>query len=1047
MANYGHQLLDAGFTPLPIAPRDKFPARWNGRSWGRLQWARYRNKPPSAAEVGYWSRWPDCGIGIICGDVVAVDIDLDDEALCATAYDIFNRMLGVTPAVRIGRAPRKLLVYRTEAPFKKISGGPIEILADGQQFVAYGIHPAGHEYRWLGERLHELTMDDLPLVTEAQVRAAVDAVLAALPETVTKGARIAVEPKDRSEHQTSPNGLRGTREGVAAALEALPNNDLDWKGWCDIGLAVYAALGEDGFDLFDKWSRKSSKYNSKSETTLTRWDAMMKSPPIKIGAASIYYLAEQTGWRLDSSIDKYPQPDNSHANISALLADGGAASDMSFTEVYSSAREEVTRAMMDDGAKWVEHVCLWNEPKPEILSQSDGRHNLFPFDVRRHLPIARGWRVSAGAGKTEIAIQAALKAVAALRSMGSERSIVIATPTHTLAEQLQERVERIAEKEDLPVTVRIYRGRGAQVPGAPAGLTMCQNLQHANEASEHELNVRKSVCKSCPYRGSCASRGYLSQDNLDADIWIINHQYLFLKAPPPIARRGVGGVIVDENCTLTVGLLWVDQPRVIPLKDLAPGSMRSLAKESGEFLDYARKKLADACRATGGGPLTLEAITAAGFTHSEASDAASLEWERIAADGPELAHNKTIRPMVAAFQAIEELMQTNGQIGGGWVSFEEHREKGPSLIIKGRKNLNGDWQAPTILLDAHFNEEHHKLYWQYLDVPIDFWSDAPNQKIIFVTQIRTSKSKLVAQLDDQEMEKMARDRRFSLFARLLSLVRSGFGKWLVATYKSVEELLTSEQQNLLHPMMDFAHFNALRGLDQFRDHQGVIVVGRPLPPPESVENIAEALFGRPVERLDGFYPKVLATIAVRTNHSLVENRPFKVYQHTDEAVDFVLKQICRVELEQAIARGRGIQRNIGNPLCVLVLSDYPPQMIFDEVVTIDDILPLTATNEMLALAGIAVESGKIAHKLFPDHWPSAEAAEKAINRSKTRLGRSSILSSDHSIGARTLDAFEAQLPGQGKRPFRGCWDSAIRGTDPRPWLEQRLGPLGRFKVT
>jgi hypothetical protein len=334
-----------------------------------------------------------------------------------------------------------------------------------------------------------------------------------------------------------------------------------------------------------------------------------------------------------------------------------------------------------------------------------------------------------------------------------------------------------------------------------------------------------------------------------------------------------------------------------------------------------------------------------------------------------------------------------------------------------------------------------------LEFSIDLWSDAPNQKIILVTQIGTSKSKLVAKPEDQELEKLTRSRRFNLFARLLRLVRSGFGKWLVVTYKSVEELLTSEQQSLLHPMMDFAHFNALRGLDQFGFHQGVIVIGRPLPPPESTENIAEALFGRPVERLDGFYPLVPTTVAVRTKDGYVENRPFSVYRHPDPEVDLVLGQICGAELEQAVARGRGIQRPHFNPLYVLILSDYPPTVIFDEVAAMDDILPLTATDEMLALEGIAVESGKIARELFPDLWPSAEAAEKAILRSKTLSGKSTVLSSDISINARPLWTFEAQLPGQGKRPFRGCWDSAILGVDARSWLEQRLGSLVRFEIS
>ena len=72
--------------------------------------------------------------------------------------DVARTMLGATPLERVGMAPKTLLCYRTETPFPKISTDEftlpgddptvpgykwhrVEILAEGQQFVAYGIHP------------------------------------------------------------------------------------------------------------------------------------------------------------------------------------------------------------------------------------------------------------------------------------------------------------------------------------------------------------------------------------------------------------------------------------------------------------------------------------------------------------------------------------------------------------------------------------------------------------------------------------------------------------------------------------------------------------------------------------------------------------------------------------------------------------------------------------------------------------------------------------------------------------------------------------------
>ena len=86
--------------------------------------------------------WPDAGIGIVGGAVAAIDIDIADDAELAHRLEKLAReRLGETPALRIGQAPKRLLVYRTAAPFKGIKRHPLEVLCLGQQFVAYAIHP------------------------------------------------------------------------------------------------------------------------------------------------------------------------------------------------------------------------------------------------------------------------------------------------------------------------------------------------------------------------------------------------------------------------------------------------------------------------------------------------------------------------------------------------------------------------------------------------------------------------------------------------------------------------------------------------------------------------------------------------------------------------------------------------------------------------------------------------------------------------------------------------------------------------------------------
>ena len=82
---------------------------------------------------------------------------------------------------RIGRAPKLLLVYRVETPHEKLinSGtdrrrqrkdkdahAKVEVLAKGQQFVAFGIHPdTSRTYRWSEKSPLDISASRCPLVT------------------------------------------------------------------------------------------------------------------------------------------------------------------------------------------------------------------------------------------------------------------------------------------------------------------------------------------------------------------------------------------------------------------------------------------------------------------------------------------------------------------------------------------------------------------------------------------------------------------------------------------------------------------------------------------------------------------------------------------------------------------------------------------------------------------------------------------------------------------------------------------------------------------
>jgi hypothetical protein len=83
----------------------------------------------------------------------------------------------------------------------------------------------------------------------------------------------------------------GTVAAIEAALQHVPNDDLDFDSWIRIGLAIKGALGDAGWPLFEAWSAMSTK--DQPSSTAKSWHSFK---PDSIGAGTIYRLAFDRGW-------------------------------------------------------------------------------------------------------------------------------------------------------------------------------------------------------------------------------------------------------------------------------------------------------------------------------------------------------------------------------------------------------------------------------------------------------------------------------------------------------------------------------------------------------------------------------------------------------------------------------------------------------------------------------------------------------------------------------------------------------------------------------
>ena len=172
-----------GYRPVAVYTKAKRPI---GIGWR----ADAMQDPPLWA-----TRWPEeaaLSTGIVTGTIVGVDVDVMNQAIVDRIVFDIEQSIGRTPLVRIGRAPKTLLGYHCEGePFRKLqtevfvipdgSEAKVEILADGQQFVANGIHPdTGLPFIWPAASPATVPLDQAPAITLEQAQAVIDAARAIL---------------------------------------------------------------------------------------------------------------------------------------------------------------------------------------------------------------------------------------------------------------------------------------------------------------------------------------------------------------------------------------------------------------------------------------------------------------------------------------------------------------------------------------------------------------------------------------------------------------------------------------------------------------------------------------------------------------------------------------------------------------------------------------------------------------------------------------------------------------------------------------------------
>lgn len=296
----GAELVDMGYSAIPIMPGSKRPGSVSGGQWyGDMDWSRFCDRLPTEIETGIWSRWPDAGVCVAIDKTLKViDIDTDDPDLRAA----IEAVLPDSPVKKRGKKGYSAFFRGSDnivnRPFNLLLPGGfesrvIDLLAYGRQTVLPPtLHPdSGKPYEWTTED----TLMDTPLEK-----------LPELPDDIAERLVEALRPfgtvQEHRQQQRSGDAIFGDTIWREANSHALDNLDL----WVPALFGQEARRQRDGSYRARAFWRGVENFNVGIHPTgITDWGASLSYTPIDLVMAAnctsyhevaYKWLIERTGY-------------------------------------------------------------------------------------------------------------------------------------------------------------------------------------------------------------------------------------------------------------------------------------------------------------------------------------------------------------------------------------------------------------------------------------------------------------------------------------------------------------------------------------------------------------------------------------------------------------------------------------------------------------------------------------------------------------------------------------------------------------------------------
>ena len=532
--------------------------------------------------------------------------------------------------------------------------------------------------------------------------------------------------------------------------------------------------------------------------------------------------------------------------------------------------------------------------------------------------------VGIGVGKTT---QVAKNIGSLLQNEGD--CVIICCDQHKLSDQTANDI-----RAHLPnARVEVLRGPNSIPEGGSSGDVVCAEFENYKYAEARKL----SFCDECPVAKDCAA---IKAKDVVADVYLISHARLIQEASfmgkGDRKKQNLVAIIIDESPISAAIATEVSElcPQALNNSLLPEREGDSIFDQADwEALSYQRRKLAEVFNQAaepreaswfarsrkidpgkGPVPLTLGLLRKVGLEEKITVDAwRKAEWKRKVDDleDENVDSNLTLGPISNFLKAAAELFDEDAPEKSGRAYIMDRRDREGKTHRVGVVNMfhpipENLSHVPVIMLDATPRTDLLKQ-----------WLRGAKMRVYRARAVNPHGKIVQDTLQNGAKTRFADETKQGLRARLHGFYKAetGMGQTLLVCQQAVEALMASEEVGM--PPEDLAHFNAVRGRNDWADYARQISIGGPRPRVSDVIMMGGALSGRHVETIA---PEVIEDERLVWHAGRIYAAPTERKGFTDKVLDELYQLILADEVEQS-ERLRLINATAESPKQWTIFSD------------------------------------------------------------------------------------------------------------------------------